>query len=106
MIEYADFAKIDLRIGEIVEVKTHPNADKLYLLKVEIGSEMRQIVAGIKPYYESQELEGKYIAVVCNLEPRNIRGYESQGMLLAASSGEKTVLIGPYSDIDTGAEIK
>ena len=106
MIEYADFAKLDLRVGKILEVTEHPNADKLYLLKVEIGDEIRQMVAGIKPYYEPQELEGKFIVVVLNLEPKNIRGYESCGMILAASSGGKTVLIGPYSGIDTGAKIK
>jgi methionine--tRNA ligase beta chain len=81
---------LDLRVGEIVEVKDHPGADKLYVLKVDLGSEQRQLVAGLKGYYPAEELSGKKIIVVCNLKPAKLRGIISEGMLLAGED-EKNV---------------
>jgi len=85
-IVYDDFVKLDLRVGKIVEADEHPNADKLIVLKVDLGTEQRQIIAGIKGYYEPEALVGKSIVIVVNLSPRKMRGLESQGMLLAASA--------------------
>ncbi|MBL7133783.1 MAG: methionine--tRNA ligase subunit beta [Phycisphaerae bacterium] len=85
-ITYDDFVKLDLRVGRIVEAGEHPNADKLIVLKVDLGAEHRQIIAGIKGYYEPEALVGKSIVIVVNLAPRKMRGLESQGMLLAASA--------------------
>jgi methionyl-tRNA synthetase len=86
LIEYADFAKIDLRVATVVEAERIPKADKLLKLQVELsGGERRQILAGIAQQYEPEQLIGKQIIVVANLAPRKMRGLESQGMLLAAS---------------------
>ncbi len=74
---------LDLRVGRVEEVKDHPDAEKLMLLKVDLGTEKRQLVAGLKNYYTPEELTGKHIIVVCNLKPAKLRGIESQGMLLA-----------------------
>lgn len=95
-ITFDDFLKMDLRIGKVLEVAEHPNADKLLVLQVDLGNEKRQLVAGLKPYMSAEALVGKNIVVVANLEPRKMRGIESQGMLLAASSGEndnRTVIV-------------
>lgn len=88
IITYDDFAKLDLRVAKVLEVADHPNADKLIVLKVDLGSEQRQIIAGLKAYVDPASLVGKSIVIVANLEPRKMRGLDSQGMLLAASEGE------------------
>ncbi len=85
-VTFDDFSRLDLRVATITQAEDHPNADKLLVLKVDLGSEQRQIIAGIKGYYEPAELVGKQIVVVANLLPRKMRGLESQGMLLAAST--------------------
>ena len=89
LISYEQFSALDLRVGRVLEVNAHPNADKLLVVKVDLGPMgVRQIVAGIKLYYQPEQLVGKLIVVVTNLQPRMMRGLESQGMLLAASEGE------------------
>src|SRR6185503_16624686 len=89
-IDISDFSKIDLRVGEVRTAERIPKADKLLLITVDIGEEKpRQILAGIAQYYEPEKLIGRKIVVVSNLKPRKLRGYESQGMLLAASVGEE-----------------
>ncbi len=80
---FDDFKRLDIRVGKIIEVQEHPDADKLYVMDVDIGTEQRKIVAGIRPYYTKEELTGRLVIIVVNLEPRKIRGIESQGMLLA-----------------------
>ena len=85
---FSDWEKIDLRVAEILEVEEIKGADKLFKLKIDLGTETRIIVAGMKPYYSKQELEGKRIIVFTNLEPKKLRGIESQGMLLAASNDD------------------
>lgn len=85
-IAFDDFAKLDLRVATIVEAEAHPNADKLLKLQIDLGEEKRQICAGIRPYVDDPaSLVGQQIVVVANLEPRKIRGEQSNGMLLAAS---------------------
>jgi methionyl-tRNA synthetase len=87
-ISYDDFAKLDLRIAKVLEVRDHPNADKLLVLTIDLGSEKRTLCAGLRQYVAPEALLNKEIVVVANLEPRKMRGIESQGMLLAASHGE------------------
>lgn len=102
-----EFKKLDLRIGEIKGAKEHPNAEKLYILLVSLGQGEHdiQLVAGLKNHYSEDELIGKKIVVVSNLEPAIIRGVESQGMLLAASFKDKVTLIQPEKDIETGSKV-
>ena len=88
LIEYADFAKVQLRTGKVLEAERIPKADKLLRLQVDIGTETRQILAGIAQQFTPEEMVGKTIVVVVNLAPRKLRGFESQGMLLAASAPE------------------
>jgi methionyl-tRNA synthetase len=105
-ITFNDFMKIDLRVAEIKTCEDVPGADKLYKLTIDVGEE-RTIVAGIKPYYTREELVGKKIAVVTNLEPRTLRGIESHGMLLAGSSEDKSsvVLLTLDREIANGSKI-
>lgn len=105
MINFDDFLKLDLRVAKIVEAQAHPNADKLCVLKVDIGGEIRQLVAGIKQYYSPDDLKDKNIVVLTNLEPKTIRGVESHGMLLAAKSDSDLCLIIPEKDIQRGSKI-
>jgi len=109
LIEINDFAKIDLRVGEVRSAEHIPKADKLLLMTVDIGEEKpRQILAGIAQYYEPEKLVGRKIVVVANLKPRKLRGYESQGMLLAASVGDegKPVIVTFAEDVPNGARLK
>ncbi|MBI1325005.1 methionine--tRNA ligase subunit beta [bacterium] len=94
-IKYDDFGKIDLRVAKVLEARPHPNADKLMLLQVDLGDVQKQIVAGIRAHYTPEQLVGRRIIIVNNLEPAMLRGETSNGMLLAASSGEKVVLLQP-----------
>lgn len=106
-ITFDDFARIKLRVGRVVEAVNHPNADKLLVLKVDLGGEMRQICAGIRSHYTPEQLVGKNIVVVANLAPRMMRGQESQGMLLAAVSGDRSqvVVVSPEKDIPPGCPV-
>jgi methionyl-tRNA synthetase len=94
-ITYDDFAKLELRIARVLEARPHPNADKLLLLQVDLGDQQKQIVAGVRQHYAPESLVGRLIVVVNNLEPAMLRGEASNGMLLAASSGDKVVLLTP-----------
>ena len=108
-IDITDFTKVDLRVGEVLTAERIPKADKLLLLTVDIGEEKpRQILAGIAQYYEPEHLVGRKIVVVANLKPRKLRGYESQGMLLAASVGDegKPVIATFTEDVPNGARLK
>ena len=106
-ITYDDFAKIELRVAKVLEARAHPNADKLMLLQVSLGEETKQIVAGIRLHYSPEQLVGKNIVIVNNLAPAMLRGEASNGMLLAATSGEKVVLLAPDDpECVPGAKIK
>ena len=95
---FEPFRKLMLRVAEIADVQPHPNADKLYVLKINLGTEQRQLVAGIRTYYQPDQLKGKHIIVIANLKPAQLRGIESQGMLLAAQLGNDVrVLEAPKS---------
>jgi len=90
IISFEDFAKLDLRAGTVISAEAVPDSAKLVKLEVELGIELgkRQIVAGIQKAYSPENLVGKQIVIVANLEPRKLAGLESQGMLLAAHSGD------------------
>ncbi|MFW5693087.1 MAG: methionine--tRNA ligase subunit beta [Thermoguttaceae bacterium] len=105
-ITYDDFAKLDLRVATVLEAREHPNANKLLLLKIRVGDEEKQIVAGIRGHYEPAALTGSQVIVVNNLEEAVLRGEESQGMLLAASDGDAVVLLRPDRECQPGATIK
>ncbi|MFH1771645.1 MAG: hypothetical protein ABH872_02405 [Candidatus Omnitrophota bacterium] len=106
MITFDDFKKLELRTGKILEVNEHSNADKLYVLKVNIGEKEIQLVAGIKAYYSPDELKGKTVVVIANLEPRAVRGVESQGMLLAAQGEGKVVILTTEKEISSGSVVR
>ncbi|MCX7703861.1 MAG: hypothetical protein N2234_07180 [Planctomycetota bacterium] len=105
-IPFERFKEIQLRIGKVLSVENHPAADKLYIMKLDLGDKVIQSVAALKPYITKENLEGKLVAVVCNLEPAMLRGVRSEGMLLAAQEGEKVVLLVPETDIAVGSPIK
>ena len=102
MIPFAEFQKLDLRVAKVLSVENHPNADKLYVLKIDLGGTERQIVAGMRPYYTPEQLVGSTIVVVANLEPALLRGVESQGMLLAAQDGPKVLVLRPDGEAAPG----
>lgn len=91
-ISFADFQKLDIRVGEIKVVDEIPGADKLYKLIVDIGGEERILVAGIKQFYSRTDLPGKKVLVLTNLEPKTIRGVESHGMVLCAHNADRSEL--------------
>jgi len=107
VIQFDDFAKIELRVATVLEAAPHPNADKLLVLKVDIGTEQRQILAGIRQWYEPASLVGRQVVIVANLAPRTMRGLESQGMLLAAGNGDRStiVFVTPEKPIEAGAKV-
>jgi len=106
-ITYDDFCKLDLRVATVLEVAEHPNADKLLVLQIDVGGERRQIIAGVKAFYTPEALLGKQIVIVTNLEPRKMRGMESNGMLLAATAGEMedVVVLTPDRKVPAGSSV-
>jgi methionyl-tRNA synthetase len=104
-ISFAEFKRMELVVGTVTSVEAHPNADKLYVLRVNLGAEERQLVAGLKGYYTPEQLTGKQIVVVANLQPAKLRGLESRGMLLAAESGGEVVIISPERPLPPGAKV-
>lgn len=107
MIKIDDFRKVELKIGKIVEVKDHPNADKLYVVTVDLGDAQKQLVAGIKNSYTDKEaLVGKQVVVVVNMEPATLRGVESQGMILAASDENGISVVTTDKPVKLGSIVK
>ena len=107
VIQYDDFAKVQLRVAKVLEAYDHPNADRLIILKIDLGTEPRQICAGLRGHYEPASLVGRLIIVVGNLAPRKMRGEESNGMLLAASNADhsRIILLQPDAEIEPGAVV-
>ena len=106
MVSFEEFKKIQIKVARIKEVKAHLQADKLYVLIIDVGDKEKQIVAGIKNFYSPEDLIGRNIVVIDNLEPVVIRGVESQGMLLAAQDSKGISIITPDRDIPAGCLIK
>jgi len=105
-ISIDDFRKIALKVATITAAEAHPNADKLMVLQIDLGGEQRQICAGIRDSYTAEELVGKQIVVVTNLETAKLRGLESQGMLLAASDEGRVIIMTPEKSVQAGAQVK
>ena len=107
VISFDQVMAVNLKTAKILEAEKVEGTDKLMKLQLEVGEERRQIVAGIALHYKAEELPGKTIVIVANLKPAKLRGIESQGMLLAASIGDKLTLITTDSDLPTtGANVK
>ncbi|HNX80958.1 MAG TPA: methionine--tRNA ligase subunit beta [Candidatus Omnitrophota bacterium] len=106
MASIDDFKKIELKIAQIKDVQDHPNADRLYVLTIDVGDKTKQIVAGIKRSYAKEDLVGKQVVVVDNLDPAMLRGVESQGMLLAASDEEGVCILSTLRPVKLGSIVK
>jgi methionine--tRNA ligase beta chain len=106
-ISFDEYSKVKLRVGRVIEASDHPNADKLIVLKVDLGDEQRQICAGLKGYYTSEQLMGKNLVLVTNLAPRKMRGIESNGMLLAAVTPDQSqvVVLTTEADVPPGTVV-
>ncbi len=102
MLPFKEFEKVEMRVGTITDVKDHPDADKLYVLQVDLGTESRQLVAALRQKYKKEQLEGLQVIVVINLEPKMLRGANSHGMLLAAEDG---TVLEPLSPVPNGSRI-
>jgi len=106
MVTLDDFKKLELKVAKIIEVKEHPNADRLYVITVDLGGREKQLVAGLKEHYGQDELKGKQIIVIDNLEPAVIRGIKSEGMLLAAQDDERISILIPEKEVKLGSNIR
>ena len=108
MITIDQFRTIELRVGTVRSAEPHPNADRLVVLRVDLGGEERQLVAGIRAHYEPATLVGRQVIVVANLEPAKLRGIESQGMVLAAAdeANNRVVLLRPDDAVTPGAVVR
>jgi methionyl-tRNA synthetase len=103
MVSYNQFKDMEIRTGKVLQVEEIEGADKLYLITVDIGIETRKIVAGIKPWYSIQELTGKHVIILANLEPRVIRGIESKGMLLATLADNNLSVLTTDREVPPGS---
>lgn len=106
MINFEEFQKIDLRVAKIIEAEKVEGSEKLLKLQIDLGNEKRQIVAGIAQFCQLEDLIGKEIVVVVNLEPRVVFGLESQGMLLAADDKGQPVILKPDKEVAPGTQIR
>ena len=105
MITIDDFKKVEIKVGTVIACEKIEGSEKLLKLDFDFGDERRQIVSGIANSYEPEDLIGMQIPVIVNLEPRKLMGFESQGMILAASADGKPVILCPYSPVDAGSSV-
>lgn len=106
-LSITEFQRLALRVGVVVSAEDHPNADRLLVLKVDVGEAApRQLVAGIKASYSASDLVGKRVVVLTNVKPAILRGVESQGMVLAASDSSGFSLVSPERPIQPGSPVK
>ncbi|MFW5853146.1 MAG: methionine--tRNA ligase [Patescibacteria group bacterium] len=106
MVTYEQFSALDLRVGTIIEAEPVIDADRLLRLVIDLGHEERQVVAGIAEEYEAEKLIGTQVVLIVNLESREIKGLESQGMILAASGDNGPVILMPEKPVADGTTIK
>lgn len=106
LLDIAEFSRIDLRVAQVTQASRVEGAEKLLKIEIDLGTERRQIVAGIAQHYAPEELVGKKIVVVANLKPAKLRGIESNGMLLAASDANTISILTPLRDVATGSKVK
>ena len=107
-INFSDFTKLDIRLGKIAEAENAEGTDKLMKLQVDFGDEKRQIVSGIAEFYTPEDIVGKLCPFLINLEPKNFRGHESNGMILAIDvdgGKQDCVLLHPNRDVKPGAKV-
>jgi len=101
-----DFSKVEIKVGKILSCEDHPNADKLVVMRVDVGEEApRILVAGLKGHYTNEQMQDKTVVVVTNLQPARLRGVESNGMVLAAQDGESVVLLSLDGPASPGAKV-
>lgn len=106
MATYDDFKKIEFRVAKIKDVVEHPNADRLYIVTVDLGDRTKQVVAGIRNSYKKEDLIGRQVVVVDNLDPAVLRGVESQGMILAASDENGSSIVTLARETKLGSVVK
>lgn len=106
MATYEEFKKLEFKVAKIKEVTEHPNADKLYVITVDLGDKTKQVVAGIRNSYKKEDLLGRQVVVVDNLDPAMLRGVESQGMILASSDENGIAVVGPDREMKLGSIVK
>ncbi len=105
-ITYDEFKKVELKVAKVLSAERIEGSDKLLKLEVSLGEEKRQIIGGIGKIYSPEEITGREIVIVANLEPRKLMGLESQGMLLAADNAGAPALLMPYSEVPPGSVVK
>ena len=107
IVAFADFARMEIRVGKIAQVKRHDNADKLYIVQVDVGERTLQTVTSLVPYYSEEELMGKTVVVLCNLAKAKMRGETSECMLLCAETDDarESVLLTPERVMATGVRV-
>lgn len=107
-IPFSEWEKFQFVVGKIEKAEDHPRADKLYVLEVDLGTEVRTLVAGLKTHYSKEELVGKRVIVFANLEPATLRGIKSEGMVLAAVNDDESavILLAPEKDIEVGSRVR
>ncbi len=106
MITIDDFKKVELKVAKVLSAENIEGSEKLLKLQIDLGSEQRQILSGIAKYYQPADLVGRLIVIVSNLEPRQMMGLESNGMVVAAGDGEVIALLQPDKDMAPGTSIK
>jgi methionine--tRNA ligase beta chain len=106
MVTFEDFKKLEIRIGKVLSVERVEGTDKLIRLEIDLGTEKRQLIAGMAEFFEPNYLIGKETPILTNLEPRNFKGIESQGMILAVDIDGKPVLLYPEKEVPPGSIIK
>ncbi len=106
MITIEDFAKLELKVAVVLEAKAHPDADRLLVLTVDTGTEKKEVVAGISQHYKPEELVGKKVVLVNNMQPATLRGVVSNGMILAAKDGEHLSLVVPERPVAPGSTVR
>ncbi len=106
MVTIEDFKKLELKVAVIKEVTEHPNADRLFVITLDLGDKTKQVVAGIRASYQKEQLIGRQVVVVDNLDPAILRGVESQGMILAASDENGISVISPDRAMKLGSIVK
>ncbi|MDY6778169.1 MAG: methionine--tRNA ligase, partial [Candidatus Nanohaloarchaea archaeon] len=105
-ISFDDFQKMDLRTATITDVEDHPNADKLYVLQIDVGDETKQSCAGLKEHFEKDELVGRQVIVVNNLETSELRGKKSECMLLAVDAEDEVLPLQVGKQVENGLEVR
>lgn len=106
LVSIQEFEKFDLRIGVVTAVEPHPNADKLYIVKLDVGPEgEKQTCAGMRPFYRPEELLGRLVAIVLNLAPAKVRGEISETMMLAGQEGNVVAILAPDRELAPGSKV-